>query len=170
MDVRMPKLDGIQATRRLVEQRSPARVLIVTTFDLDEYVLEALRAGASGFILKDTPPARLVHAVRVVATGEAMLAPSVTRRLVEHFTRRSSPDPAMQRRLAELTDREMQTLHLIARGLSNAQIARTQYVAEATVKTHVSRILAKLELHDRVQAVVLAYETGIVEPGRPDRT
>jgi len=169
MDIRMPRVDGIEATRRLVAQRSPARVLIVTTFDLDEYVLEALRAGASGFVLKDTPPTRLAEAVRLVAVGEALLAPSVTRRLVEHYIRQPSPDQNMAGRLAELTQRELETLRLVARGLSNAQIAQRQFVSEATVKTHVSHILTKLDLRDRVQAVVLAYETGIVKPGQtPD--
>jgi DNA-binding NarL/FixJ family response regulator len=158
MDIRMPNMDGIEATRRLSAQRSRARVLIVTTFDPDEYVLEALRAGASGFVLKDTPPTRLAEAVRLIATGEALLAPSVTRRLVEHFIRQPTPDQTTADRLAQLTDRELETLQLIARGLSNAQIAQQQFVAEATVKTHVSRILANLDLRDRVQAVVLAYE------------
>ncbi|MBV9605921.1 MAG: response regulator transcription factor [Solirubrobacterales bacterium] len=169
MDIRMPNVDGIEATRRLASRRSPARVLIVTTFDLDEYVLEALRAGASGFVLKDTPPARLAEAVRLIATGEALLAPTITRRLVEHYIRQPSPDEQTAQRLAELTERERETLRLIARGLSNAQIAQHQFVAEATVKTHVSHILTKLDLRDRVQAVVLAYETGIVKAGQtPD--
>jgi len=169
MDIRMPKLDGIEATRRLATRRCPARVLIVTTFDLDEYVLEALRAGASGFVLKDTPPARLAEAVRLTAGGEALLAPGITRRLIEHYIRQPSPDEQTVGRLAELTEREFETLRLVARGLSNAQIAQRQFVAEATVKTHVSHILTKLELRDRVQAVVLAYETGIIKPGRtPD--
>jgi DNA-binding NarL/FixJ family response regulator len=166
MDIRMPKLDGIEATRQLSARRSPARVLIVTTFDLDEYVLEALRAGASGFVLKDTPPARLADAVRLIAAGEALLAPSVTRRLVEHYIHQPTPDEQTAGRLAELTERELDTLKLVARGLSNAQIAQSHYVAEATVKTHVSRILTKLDLRDRVQAVVLAYETGIVKTGQ----
>jgi DNA-binding NarL/FixJ family response regulator len=166
MDIRMPNVDGIEATRRLAARRSPARVLIVTTFDLDEYVLEALRAGASGFVLKDTAPARLAEAVRLIAVGEALLAPSVTRRLVEHYIHQATPDDRTAGRLAELTDRELETLRLVARGLSNAQIAQHQFVAEATVKTHVSRILTKLDLRDRVQAVVLAYETGIVKPGQ----
>ena len=166
MDIRMPGMDGIEATRRLASRRSPARVLIVTTFDLDEYVLEALRAGASGFVLKDTPPARLARAVRLIAAGEALLAPSVTRRLIEHYIRQPSPDEQTATRLAELTERELETLRLVARGLSNAQIAQHQFVAEATVKTHVSHILAKLDLRDRVQALVVAYETGIVKPGK----
>jgi DNA-binding NarL/FixJ family response regulator len=166
MDIRMPNVDGIEATRRLAARRSPARVLIVTTFDLDEYVLEALRAGASGFVLKDTPPARLAEAVRLIAVGEALLAPSVTHRLVEHYIHQATPDERTAGRLAELTERELETLRLVSRGLSNAQIAQHQFVAEATVKTHVSRILTKLDLRDRVQAVVLAYETGIVKPGQ----
>jgi DNA-binding NarL/FixJ family response regulator len=166
MDIRMPKLDGIEATRHLAARHSPARIIIVTTFDLDEYVLEALRAGASGFVLKDTPPSRLAQAVRLVAAGEALLAPSVTRRLVEHFVAQATPDRGTAQRLARLTERELETLRLIAAGLSNAQIAQKQFVAEATVKTHVSRVLAKLDLRDRVQAVVLAYETGVVKPGR----
>jgi len=166
MDIRMPGMDGIEAPRRLASRRSPAHVLIVTTFDLDEYVLEALRAGASGFVLKDTPPARLARAVRLIAAGEALLAPSVTRRLIEHYIRQPSPDEQTATRLAELTERELETLRLVARGLSNAQIAQHQFVAEATVKTHVSHILAKLDLRDRVQALVVAYETGIVKPGK----
>ena len=163
MDVRMPTMDGIEATRRLTAAEPPARVLILTTFDLDEYVYEALRAGASGFLLKDRPPEELVAAVRVVASGEALLAPSVTRRLIEEFARRA---PAATRtELDELTDREREVLVLMARGLSNAEIARALFVAETTVKTHVGRVLHKLRLCDRVQAVVLAYESGLVQPG-----
>ncbi|HYG72887.1 MAG TPA: response regulator transcription factor [Actinomycetota bacterium] len=163
MDVRMPTMDGIEATRRLTARERPARVLILTTFDLDEYVYEALRAGASGFLLKDRPPEELVAAVRVVASGDALLAPSVTRRLIEEFAKRAptaSPDE-----LRELTDREREVLVLIARGLSNAEIARTLFVAETTVKTHVGHLLSKLHLRDRAQAVVLAYESGLVQPG-----
>ncbi len=163
MDVRMPTMDGIEATRRLTAREPPARVLILTTFDLDEYVYEALRAGASGFLLKDRPPEELVAAVRVVASGDALLAPSVTRRLIEEFAKRAptaSPDE-----LRELTDRERGVLVLIARGLSNAEIARTLFVAETTVKTHVGHVLSKLRLRDRAQAVVLAYESGLVQPG-----
>jgi DNA-binding NarL/FixJ family response regulator len=164
MDVRMPAMDGIQATRRLTADDPPARVLILTTFDLDEYVFQALRAGASGFLLKDRPPEELVAAVRVVASGEALLAPSVTRRLIEEFAKR--PDtltpPA---ELDELTDRERDVLGLMARGLSNAEIAGRLFVAETTVKTHVGRVLQKLRLRDRAQAVVLAYESGLVQPG-----
>ena len=163
MDVRMPTMDGIEATRRLTAHDPPARVLILTTFDLDEYVYDALRAGASGFLLKDRPPEELVAAVRVVAEGEALLAPSVTRRLIEEFAKRG-PSPAREE-LAELTDREREVLVLIARGLSNAEIARALFVAETTVKTHVGRVLAKLRLRDRAQAVVVAYESGLVQPG-----
>jgi DNA-binding NarL/FixJ family response regulator len=163
MDVRMPTLDGIEATRRLTGFDAPARVLILTTFDLDEYVYEALRAGASGFLLKDRPPEELVAAVRVIAAGEGLLAPSVTRRLIEEFAKRA-PSPS-RAELAELTDREREVLILIARGLSNGEIARSLYVAETTVKTHVGRILGKLRLRDRAQAVVLAYESGLVQPG-----
>ena len=163
MDVRMPTTDGIEATRRLAALDPPARVLILTTFDLDEYVYDALRAGASGFLLKDRPPEELVAAVRVVAAGEALLAPSVTRRLIEEFARRA---PTVTRpELAELTDREREVLVLVARGLSNAEIARSLFVAETTVKTHVGRVLHKLRLRDRAQAVVLAYESGLVHPG-----
>jgi len=163
MDVRMPTTDGIEATRRLAALDPPARVLILTTFDLDEYVYDALRAGASGFLLKDRPAEELVAAVRVVAAGEALLAPSVTRRLIEEFARRA---PTVTRpELAELTDREREVLVLVARGLSNAEIARSLFVAETTVKTHVGRVLHKLRLRDRAQAVVLAYESGLVQPG-----
>jgi DNA-binding NarL/FixJ family response regulator len=164
MDVRMPAMDGIEATRRLTATDPPARVLILTTFDLDEYVYEALRAGASGFLLKDRPPEELVAAVRVVAAGEALLAPSVTRRLIEEFAARpAAPTPPPE--LAELTDREREVLALIARGLSNAEIARELFVAETTVKTHVGHVLRKLRIRDRAQAVVIAYESGLVAPG-----
>ena len=163
MDVRMPTMDGIEATRRLSALRRPARVLILTTFDLDEYVYEALRAGASGFLLKDRPPEELVAAVRVIASGEALLAPSVTRRLIEEFAKQA---PAVKpTALDELTEREREVLVLMARGLSNAEIAKALFVAETTVKTHVGRVLHKLGLRDRAQAVVLAYETGLVHPG-----
>ena len=163
MDVRMPSMDGIEATRRLAALERPARVLILTTFDLDDYVYEALRAGASGFLLKDRPPEELVAAVRVIAAGEALLAPSVTRRLIEEFARRA---PAVKpTELDELTEREREVLVLMARGLSNAEIARALFVAETTVKTHVGRVLHKLRLRDRAQAVVLAYESGLVQPG-----
>jgi DNA-binding NarL/FixJ family response regulator len=163
MDVRMPTMDGIEATRRLAGLERPARVLILTTFDLDDYVYEALRAGASGFLLKDRPPEELVAAVRVIAAGEALLAPSVTRRLIEEFARRAPP--AKRTELDELTEREREVLVLMARGLSNAEIARALFVAETTVKTHVGRVLHKLGLRDRAQAVVLAYESGLVQPG-----
>ena len=168
MDIRMPRLDGLEATRRLAGPGTadPVRVLILTTFDLDEYVFEALRAGASGFLLKDLPREDLVAAVRVVAAGEALLAPRVTRRLIEEFARRpagADPDPAT---LARLTAREREALELMARGLSNAEMAASLYVSEHTVKTHVGNVLAKLGLRDRIQAVILAYEVGLVQPGR----
>ena len=164
MDVRMPSMDGIEATRRLTALDPPARVLILTTFDLDAYVYEALRAGASGFLLKDRPPEELVAAVRIVAAGEALLAPSVTRRLIASFASRpeaATPPPELD----ELTEREREVLVLIARGLSNAEIGAELFVAETTVKTHVGHVLQKLRLRDRVQAVVLAYESGLVAPG-----
>jgi DNA-binding NarL/FixJ family response regulator len=168
MDVRMPGMDGIEATRRLAGDgvQDPVRVLILTTFDLDEYVLSALRAGASGFLLKDVPPEDLVDAIKVVAAGDALLAPSVTRRLLDRFAS-SLPDPAATRPAAldTLTARELEVLGLVARGMSNAEIAEHLVVSETTVKTHVGRLLFKLDLRDRVQAVVLAYETGIVRPG-----
>jgi DNA-binding NarL/FixJ family response regulator len=166
MDIRMPELDGLAATRILLETpETTARVLILTTFDLDEYVYEALRAGASGFLLKDSPPEELVAAIGIVARGDALLAPSVTRRVVEEFARRPRARPGTQAPLEQLTPRELEVLRLIARGLSNTEIAGTLVVSEATVKTHVAHILGKLDLRDRVQAVVLAYESGLVEPG-----
>ncbi len=164
MDIRMPELDGIEATRRLRQAGAEARVLVLTTFDLDEYVYGAMRAGASGFLLKDAPREQLVTAVRTVARGEALLAPAVTRRLIERFVDRPAPVEAAPA-LAELSARELEVLRLVARGLSNAEIADELVIGEATVKTHVARILRKLGLRDRVQAVVLAYESGIVEPG-----
>lgn len=164
MDVRMPTMDGIEATRRLTAADPPARVLILTTFDLDEYVYRALRAGASGFLLKDRPPEELVAAVRVVAAGDALLAPSVTRRLVEEFAKRPDPPPPPAA-LNDLTDREREVLVCMARGLSNREIAHELFVAETTVKTHVGRVLQKLDLRDRAQAVVLAYESGLVHHG-----
>jgi DNA-binding NarL/FixJ family response regulator len=166
MDIRMPTMDGLEATRQIVadELLTGVRVLVLTTFDLDEYVYQALRAGASGFLLKDTPPADLLAAVRVVAAGDALLAPRVTRRLIEEFARRPEPaaDPAA---LAALTGREREVLALVARGLSNAELADRLYVSAATAKTHVSRILAKLQARDRAQLVMLAYESGLVKPG-----
>jgi DNA-binding NarL/FixJ family response regulator len=167
MDIRMPNLDGVEATRRIAGPGviDPVKVLILTTFDLDEYVFAAVRAGASGFLLKDTPPEDLVAAVRVVADGEALLAPSVTRRLIEEFARRPEPVLTPPEHLASLTDRELEVLRFMARGLSNSEIASSLFVSETTVKTHVGRVLMKLHLRDRVQAVVLAYESGLVTPG-----
>ena len=167
MDVRMPVLDGLEATRRLLGpgRGSRPKVLILTTFDLDDYVYEALRAGASGFLLKDAPADELVHAVRVVASGEALLAPSVTRRLIAEFTARPRADRPRPAALNALTPRETDVLRLIARGRSNQEIASDLVVAEQTVKTHIGRILAKLNLRDRAQAVVFAYETGLVSAG-----
>jgi DNA-binding NarL/FixJ family response regulator len=165
MDVRMPVLDGIEATRRLLARPdNPTRVLILTTFDLDEYVYEALRAGASGFLLKDVPPEDLAAGVRAVAQGDALLAPSVTRRLIEEFTR-GRPDTRPVADLEELTPRELEVLGLLARGMTNAEIAAELVVSATTVKTHVAHLLAKLELRDRAQAVMVAYETGLVQPG-----
>jgi DNA-binding NarL/FixJ family response regulator len=167
MDVRMPNVDGLEATRRLLDGKTEGpRVLILTTFDLDEYVYEALRVGASGFLLKDTPPEQLVEAIHVVANGDALLSPVITRRVIEQFVRRP-PDsvrkPAPE--LEELTARELEMLRYVARGLSNAEIAKEAYVSETTVKTHVAHILMKLGLRDRVQAVVYSYENGVVAPG-----
>ncbi|ACZ88640.1 response regulator [Streptosporangium roseum] len=171
MDIRMPGVDGIEATRRIVREAVSGahvpKVLVLTTFDLDEYIVEALRAGASGFLLKDVPPDELVQAIRVVAAGDAIVAPSVTRRLLDRFGARlpsahQQPTPA---RLDRLTEREMEVLRLIARGMSNAEIAAELVVSETTVKTHVGNVLTKLGLRDRVQAVVLAYETGLITPG-----
>jgi DNA-binding NarL/FixJ family response regulator len=167
MDIRMPRMDGLEATRRIValDRAEGIRVLVLTTFDLDEYVYEALRAGASGFLLKDTPPADLLAAIRVVAAGDALLAPSVTRRLIAEFARRPEPSAVTPAELATLTDREREVLALVARGLSNAEIAELLVVSGATAKTHVSRVLAKLHARDRAQLVMLAYETGLVTPG-----
>ncbi len=166
MDVRMPEVDGLEATRRILgEDGGASRVLMLTTFDLDEYVYEALRAGASGFLLKDTPPEQLVAAIRVVAGGEALLSPSVTRRVIEQFLTRQPSHGRPPAELSELTARELEVLRLLARGLSNAEIAGELYVSETTVKTHVAHVLQKCRLRDRVQAVVLAYESGLVEPG-----
>jgi DNA-binding NarL/FixJ family response regulator len=167
MDVRMPNVDGLEATRRLLDGKEEGpRVLILTTFDLDEYVYEALRVGASGFLLKDTPPEQLVDAIRVVSNGDALLSPVLTRRVIEEFVRRppdSMRTPAPE--LDELTTRELEMLRYVARGLSNAEIAKEAYVSETTVKTHIAHILMKLHLRDRVQAVVFAYENGVVAPG-----
>jgi DNA-binding NarL/FixJ family response regulator len=165
MDIRMPELDGLEATRRLVANPQAPRVLMLTTFDMNEYVYEAMKSGASGFLLKDVRPEQLADAVRTVAAGEALLAPTITRRLIEEFTRRPPPGQKAPTELAELTDRELDVLKLIAKGQSNNEIAQTLFVSEATVKTHVTRVLSKLDLRDRVQAVVLAYETGLVQPG-----
>ncbi len=165
MDIRMPNVDGIEATRRLQEHAGAPKVLVLTTFDLDEYVYEALRAGAGGFLLKDAPPGQLAEAVRTVAAGESLLAPAITRRLVERFVRRPPPDAAAEERFGELTERELEVLKLVAAGLSNGEIAERLFLSEATVKTHLTRILSKLGLRDRVQVVVLAYESGLVEPG-----
>jgi DNA-binding NarL/FixJ family response regulator len=168
MDVRMPVMDGLQATRQILRAAAGPqrpRILMLTTFDLDEYVYQALRAGASGFLLKDATAAELVHAVRVVAAGDALLAPSVTRRLIADFARQPRADPPSSSALGALTQRESEVLRLIARGLSNAEISSTLVIAEQTTKTYVGRILAKLDLRDRAQAVVLAYETGFVTPG-----
>jgi DNA-binding NarL/FixJ family response regulator len=166
MDIRMPGMDGITATRRLLARpgESP-RVLILTTFDHDEYLYNAIRAGASGFLLKNVSPSHLVHAVRTVVTGDALLDPSLTRKLLDEFTKRPAPGARTPERLAELTDREIDVLRLVARGLSNADIAHELVVGTATIKTHVSKVFAKLDIHDRVQAVVIAYETGLVTPG-----
>ena len=168
MDIRMPEMDGLEATRRITSDDATAstRVLILTTFDLDEYVFEALRAGASGFLLKDTLPDDLLAAVRVVAEGEALLAPKVTRRLIEQFvqqpeTTRAAPTPGLD----SLTDRELEVLQAVARGLSNAEIGEQLFMSHATAKTHVSRLLTKLDARDRAQLVMLAYETGVVAPG-----
>ncbi len=166
MDIRMPRLDGIEATKRLAAQGQKApRVLVLTTFDLDEYVYEALRAGAAGFMLKDAPPRQLAEAVRTVAAGESLLAPAVTKRLIERYISRPPSDTARRERFAELTERELEVLRLITLGLSNAEIGARMFLSEATVKTHVTRILSKLGVRDRVQAVVLAYESGLVQPG-----
>jgi DNA-binding NarL/FixJ family response regulator len=167
MDIRMPEMDGLQATRRILAARagSDCRIIILTTFDLDQYVYEAITAGASGFLLKDVSPEQLVAAVRLVRSGDALLAPSITRRLVERFAPACAGSPAGARELSHLTPRELEVLRRLARGLSNAELAAELTLSEATVKTHVARILAKLGLRDRVQAVVLAYETGLASPG-----
>jgi DNA-binding NarL/FixJ family response regulator len=168
MDIRMPVLDGIEATRRIVRARSDTRVLILTTFGLDTYVYEALRAGASGFMLKDAPPEEIVAAVRIVASGDALLAPAVTRAVIEEFVRQRPAAPAAPPPVEELTPREREVLDLLARGLSNPEICEQLVISEATTKTHVARILQKLDLRDRVQAVIYAYESGLVTPGFSD--
>ena len=161
MDIRMPELDGLEATRRILAADPAARILVLTTFDLDEYVYEALRAGASGFVLKDDPPEQLIAAVRTVASGDALLSPAVTKRVIGAFTRMPRPTPP--RELDDLSAREREVFRLVARGLSNAQIGKELFIGETTVKTHVTHILSKLGLHDRVQAVVLAYQTGVFD-------
>jgi DNA-binding NarL/FixJ family response regulator len=161
MDIRMPELDGLEASRRILAADETARILILTTFDLDEYVYEALRVGASGFVLKDDPPEQLLAAIRTVAAGEALLSPAVTKRVIEKFTRMPHRSPPPE--LADLTERELDVLRLIARGLSNAEIGQELFISETTVKTHITHILQKLDLRDRVQAVVLAYETGLFD-------
>ncbi len=165
MDVRMPVLDGIEATRQITRGGQPARVLILTTYELDEYVFDALGAGASGFLLKHAPPEELVQGVRVVAAGDSLLAPSVTRRLIEEFGRRPVPASRPPEALTRLTERETEVLRLMARGLTNAEIAARLHVSETTVKTHVGHVLDKLDVRDRVQAVILAYEAALVRPG-----
>lgn len=165
MDVRMPVLDGIEATRRMAAVYPGVRILVLTTYDVDQYVFEALRAGASGFLLKDVSPAELVHGIRTVYAGDALLAPKITRRLVEDYVRRPQPGSASNGPLSRLTARETDVLRLVGRGRSNAEIAESLLLGEATVKTHVGRILAKLQLRDRAQAVVIAYETGLIQPG-----
>jgi DNA-binding NarL/FixJ family response regulator len=166
MDIRMPELDGIEATRRIVAAAGEdTRVLMLTTFDLNEYVYEALRAGASGFLLKDTPPERLADGIRTIAAGESLLAPSITRRLIEEFSREKTAEREPPPGLDELTERELEVFKLMARGMSNAELAAHLVVSETTVKTHVARVLMKLGVRDRVQAVVLAYESGVAVPG-----
>jgi DNA-binding NarL/FixJ family response regulator len=167
MDIRMPVMDGIQATRQITgsEQTADVRVLVLTTFDLDEYVYAALRAGASGFLLKDTPPADLLTAIRVVAAGDALLSPAITRRLIAEFAKRPEPEQQPAATLEGVTSREREVLALVARGLSNAEIAHTLHVTMATAKTHISRLLAKLGARDRAQLVIAAYESGLIQPG-----
>jgi DNA-binding NarL/FixJ family response regulator len=167
MDVRMPIMDGIEATRLISAGHPHVRILVLTTFDLDEYVYRALRAGASGFLLKDAPPSEIAAAIRNAVEGETLLAPTLTKRLVERYV--EGPDPrAAERQLAQLTEREAEVLRLVARGLTNAEVASSLFLSEATVKTHVGRVLSKLGLRDRTQAVILAYETGLVRPGSVD--
>jgi DNA-binding NarL/FixJ family response regulator len=165
MDVRMPELDGIEATRRLVAQGFDGRILMLTTFDLDDYVFEAMRAGAAGFLLKTVPPHQLISAIRDSAAGDTLIAPTITRRLVEAFVQQPRPSRDAPSGLDGLTPRELEVLRLVARGMSNAEVATELYLGESTVKTHVARVLMKLGLRDRVQAVVVAYECGLVRPG-----
>jgi DNA-binding NarL/FixJ family response regulator len=165
MDVRMPRLDGLEATRRIVAERSQTRVIVLTTFDLDEYVYAAMKAGASGFLLKDLGRDQLIGAIRTAAAGDALLAPAVIRRLIERFCGQPPPADGLPESMAELTSRELEVLKLVARGLSNRQIGESLFLSEATVKTHLAHVYAKLSVRDRVQAVVLAYETGLVHPG-----
>lgn len=168
MDIRMPKIDGLEATRRIVaESASPPRIIILTTYDVDRYVYAALHAGASGFLLKDVSPEHLVAAVRLVRSGDALLAPAITRRLIDRFASHEGQSTAAQRELASLTPRELEVFRLLARGLSNAELAARLHLGETTVKTHVARILAKLNLRDRAQAIITAYETGVITPGAP---
>jgi DNA-binding NarL/FixJ family response regulator len=167
MDLRMPQMDGLEATRRILAAPEPPRILVLTTFDRNDYVYAAMKAGASGFLLKDVRRGQLTEAIRTVATGEALLAPSITRRLIEDFVRLPPTGAGVPDRLKDLTEREVGVLRLIAYGRSNTEIATDLFVAETTVKTHVGRILTKLSLRDRVQAVVLAYETGLIRPGDP---
>ncbi len=162
MDVRMPEMDGIEATRRITRNEQAPRILVLTTFDVDDYVYSALRAGASGFLLKDTPPGQLLDAVRVIAAGEALLAPTVTRRLIAEFVRRPEPARRPARTLAGITDREREVLTLIARGLANSEIEHHLHLSRGTVKTHIGRLLAKLDARDRAQLVIVGYETGLV--------
>ncbi len=166
MDVRMPEMDGIEATTRLVRGGSAARILMLTTFNLDEYVYHAMKAGASGFLLKDASSEQLAHAVRTVSAGQALLAPAITRRLIEDFCRGPAPGAAAASATRRLSERELEVVRLVAQGLSNAEIAARLYLSEATIKSHIARILAKLSLRDRVQVAVFAYEKGIVRPGR----
>jgi DNA-binding NarL/FixJ family response regulator len=166
MDIRMPELDGLEATRRILAKDDPPRILVLTTFDLDEYVYEALCAGASGFVLKDDPPEQLLAAIRIVAGGDALLSPAVTKRVIERFTH--VPRPTPPRAFEQLTERELEVFRLIARGLSNAEIGRQLYISDTTVKTHITHILQKLDLRDRVQAIVLAYEAGLFD-AQPQR-
>jgi DNA-binding NarL/FixJ family response regulator len=165
MDIRMPELDGLEATRQIIATDDTARILILTTFDLDEYVYEALRAGASGFVLKDDPPEQLLAAIRTVAGGDALLSPAITKRVIKQFMR--IPQRTPSKKLDDLTEREFDVFRLIARGLSNVEIGRELYISDTTVKTHITHILQKLDLRDRVQAVVLAYETGLFDKGTP---